>query len=199
MAGRHLWAVAELHDDIDLTGQPWYFSPETTGSYDGLTAEDIEIGGLGVVSRSAQPGLQPVRFLTGRVARRSNWGTGVGPLEMGILDNAAGATRGTSSLRTTPARARQQEAGLQCPAPQNSATLAPGEAPDGASTAIIGLPRLLSRAEVEQMLCVSRKTLWRLVQRGTLPAVYLDRRPRFLPEDVWAFVLSRRRRGGVSE
>jgi hypothetical protein len=42
------------------------------------------------------------------------------------------------------------------------------------------------------MLCVSRKTLWRLVSSGQLPVVYLDRRPRFLLEDVWGFVQSRR-------
>lgn len=62
-----------------------------------------------------------------------------------------------------------------------------------------GLPALLSRAEVQQILCVSGKTLWRLVQSGKLPVVYIDRRPRFLPEDVWAFVRSQRRRGGVPE
>jgi hypothetical protein len=42
------------------------------------------------------------------------------------------------------------------------------------------------------MLCVSRKTLWRLVSSGELPVVYLDRRPRFLAEDVLGFVRSRR-------
>jgi hypothetical protein len=62
-----------------------------------------------------------------------------------------------------------------------------------------GLPVLLSRAEAQQILCVSGKTLWRLVQSGKLPVVYIDRRPRFLPEDVWELVRSRRSRGGVAE
>jgi excisionase family DNA binding protein len=46
------------------------------------------------------------------------------------------------------------------------------------------------------MLGVSRKTLWRIVRSGELPAVYVDRRPRFLAEDVAAFIASRRQAGG---
>jgi predicted DNA-binding transcriptional regulator AlpA len=54
------------------------------------------------------------------------------------------------------------------------------------------LPELLSRAQVQEILSISRQSLWRLVKQGALPAVYLDRRPRFLTEDVWQFVRSRR-------
>jgi excisionase family DNA binding protein len=46
------------------------------------------------------------------------------------------------------------------------------------------------------MLGVSRKTLWRIVRSGDLPVVRIDRRPRFLVEDVDAFVESRRKREG---
>jgi hypothetical protein len=52
---------------------------------------------------------------------------------------------------------------------------------------------LLRRAEVERQLRVSRATLWRLVRSGALPAVYLDRRPRFRPEDIRALVIGRTR------
>jgi len=55
-----------------------------------------------------------------------------------------------------------------------------------------GLPDLLSTTDVLQTLAISRRTLGRLVKRGVLPVVYVDRRPRFLPEDVWRFVRSRR-------
>jgi excisionase family DNA binding protein len=54
------------------------------------------------------------------------------------------------------------------------------------------IPRLLGRAEVAAQLGISRQTLDRLVKAGALPVVRLDRRRRFLPEDVEAFVQSRR-------
>jgi hypothetical protein len=52
--------------------------------------------------------------------------------------------------------------------------------------------RLLRRAEVADLLGVSCRTLDRLVRAGALPVVYIDRRPRYLAEDVRAFVRSRR-------
>jgi hypothetical protein len=71
------------------------------------------------------------------------------------------------------------------------------ETPEASKGNAAVLPSLLSRDEVQQILCISRKTLWRLVSSGTLPVVYVDSRPRFLPEDVWEFVRSRRRGGGA--
>jgi len=55
--------------------------------------------------------------------------------------------------------------------------------------------RLLSREQVEQLLSVSRAQLWRLVRSGDLPVVYLDRRPRFLAEDIENFIRSGRTGG----
>jgi hypothetical protein len=49
---------------------------------------------------------------------------------------------------------------------------------------------------MQAILGVSRKTLWRIVRSGALPAVYVDRRPKFLAEDVALFIASRRRVGG---
>jgi excisionase family DNA binding protein len=57
-----------------------------------------------------------------------------------------------------------------------------------------GSPKLLRRSEVADLLGVSPRTLDRLVEAGSLPVVYIDRRPRYLAEDVAAFVLARRRR-----
>jgi predicted DNA-binding transcriptional regulator AlpA len=54
--------------------------------------------------------------------------------------------------------------------------------------------RLLSRREVEQLLRVSRVQLWRIVKAGELPVVRIDNRPRFLLEDVQAFIRSCRTR-----
>ena len=54
------------------------------------------------------------------------------------------------------------------------------------------IPRLLGRAEVAAQLGISRQTLDRLVKAGALPVVRLDRRRRFLPEDVETLVQSRR-------
>jgi predicted DNA-binding transcriptional regulator AlpA len=62
-----------------------------------------------------------------------------------------------------------------------------------------GLPGLLTAAEVLQILAISRKTLWRLVRSGQLPVVYLDRRPRYLAEDVAALICSRRAKWRDSE
>ena len=55
-------------------------------------------------------------------------------------------------------------------------------------------PRLLGRSEVAERLGISRQTLDRLVKAGALPVVGLDRRRRFLPEDVEALI----RHGGNS-
>lgn len=53
--------------------------------------------------------------------------------------------------------------------------------------------RLLQRSEVAETLGVSRRTLDRLTKAGKLPVVYIDRRPRYLAEDVIEFVESRRK------
>jgi excisionase family DNA binding protein len=46
---------------------------------------------------------------------------------------------------------------------------------------------------VAERLGISRQTLDRLVKAGALPVVRLDRRRRFLPEDVEALVRARRK------
>jgi predicted DNA-binding transcriptional regulator AlpA len=56
--------------------------------------------------------------------------------------------------------------------------------------------RLLSRHEVEQLLHISRVQLWRIVKAGELPVVRIDNRPRFLAQDVAAFIAARRQVGG---
>jgi excisionase family DNA binding protein len=53
-------------------------------------------------------------------------------------------------------------------------------------------PRLLRRAQVADLLGVSRSTLDRIVRAGELAVVRIDRMPRFRPEDVRAFISSRR-------
>jgi excisionase family DNA binding protein len=53
-------------------------------------------------------------------------------------------------------------------------------------------PGLLARTQVAKLLGISTRTLDRLVRSGDLPAVRLDRRPRFLPEDVEILIRSRR-------
>jgi hypothetical protein len=40
---------------------------------------------------------------------------------------------------------------------------------------------------------VSRAGVYRLIRHGDLSPIYIDRRPRFLAEDIRAFVHSRRR------
>jgi excisionase family DNA binding protein len=52
--------------------------------------------------------------------------------------------------------------------------------------------RLIDRAEVQQLLGVSRATLWRIVRDGALPVVEIDGRVRFMWEDVERFIRSRR-------
>jgi excisionase family DNA binding protein len=61
--------------------------------------------------------------------------------------------------------------------------------------AIHDTSRLLRRSEVAELLGFSTRTLDRLVQSGALPVVRVDRRPRFLMEDVEGFVRSRRTKG----
>jgi hypothetical protein len=55
-----------------------------------------------------------------------------------------------------------------------------------------GTSSLLGRREAATRLACSLATLDRLVRAGSLPVVYLDRRPRYLAEDVAALVHSRR-------
>jgi excisionase family DNA binding protein len=54
-------------------------------------------------------------------------------------------------------------------------------------------PKLLRRAEVADLLAMSRRTVDRLVRAGELPVVYVDRMPRFLADDVRALVRARRK------
>jgi excisionase family DNA binding protein len=54
-------------------------------------------------------------------------------------------------------------------------------------------PRLLRRPEVAEQLGVSSRTLDRLVRAGILPVVYIDRRPRYVAEDVEQLIRSRRK------
>ena len=53
-------------------------------------------------------------------------------------------------------------------------------------------PGLLRRDEVAELLRCSKATVDRLVRSGALPAVYIDRMPRFRAEDVGALIESRR-------
>lgn len=53
------------------------------------------------------------------------------------------------------------------------------------------LPRLLTLSEVAEYLCVSPKTVRRLVRRG-LPCVRLGRVVRFRPADLLRFVEARK-------
>ena len=53
--------------------------------------------------------------------------------------------------------------------------------------------RLLQRAEVADLLGMSRRQLDRLTRAGAIPVVEIDRRPRYLIEDIEAFILSRRK------
>ena len=57
-------------------------------------------------------------------------------------------------------------------------------------------PQLIDREQLQELWGVSRATLWRITSSGALPVVYIDGRPRFLLEDVEAFVESRRTREG---
>lgn len=68
LTGRHLWAVCELDHDLGDDGT-WKFSVETMSTYKAgsLVGEDVEVTGLGLVARSAQTNLRPVRFLPGTV------------------------------------------------------------------------------------------------------------------------------------
>jgi excisionase family DNA binding protein len=51
---------------------------------------------------------------------------------------------------------------------------------------------LLTVAELAVCLNTSRSTIYRLIREGALRPIYFDDRPRFLAEDVWGFVRSRR-------
>jgi hypothetical protein len=62
-----------------------------------------------------------------------------------------------------------------------------------------GTSSLLGRREAASRLACSLATLDRLVRAGSLPVVYLDRRPRYLAEDVAALVRSRRAKWRESE
>jgi excisionase family DNA binding protein len=54
------------------------------------------------------------------------------------------------------------------------------------------LPRLLTLAEVADMLQVSQKTVQRLVARRRLPCIRLGRVVRFSPADLLRFVEARK-------
>lgn len=43
-----------------------------------------------------------------------------------------------------------------------------------------------------RLLACSRSTVYRLIDEGSLRPIYFDRRPRFDPEDVAAFIESRK-------
>jgi excisionase family DNA binding protein len=58
---------------------------------------------------------------------------------------------------------------------------------------------LLAVSEVLRLLNVSRTTLYRRVWDGSLTPIYVDSHPRFAPEDVRAFIASRRGRKEVNE
>lgn len=51
---------------------------------------------------------------------------------------------------------------------------------------------LLKVAEVTELLSISRRTLYRLIDSGDLVPIYLDRLPRFDPKDIRALVARRR-------
>jgi predicted DNA-binding transcriptional regulator AlpA len=53
---------------------------------------------------------------------------------------------------------------------------------------------LLTLADLAAYLNTSRSTIYRLIREGSLRPIYFDDRPRFVPGDVWAFVLSHRSR-----
>jgi hypothetical protein len=52
---------------------------------------------------------------------------------------------------------------------------------------------------VQELLGISRATLWRIVRSGSLPVVYIDGRPRFLVSDVERLIESRRMRATAAE
>ena len=54
------------------------------------------------------------------------------------------------------------------------------------------MPELLTVADLQRSLRVSRSTIYRLIREGALRPLYFDDRPRFLVADVRDFVESRR-------
>jgi excisionase family DNA binding protein len=51
---------------------------------------------------------------------------------------------------------------------------------------------LLTIADLAVYLNTSRSTIYRLIRQGSLRPIYFNDRPRFLAEDVWEFVQSRK-------
>ena len=88
MLGRHLWAVGQLNEPVP-DDVPWRFSVETTSTYErnSLVGDDIEITGLGIVTRSAQMNLAPIRLLPGDLRSRGSWH--LPKPEQTLVDNAA--------------------------------------------------------------------------------------------------------------
>jgi excisionase family DNA binding protein len=58
------------------------------------------------------------------------------------------------------------------------------------------LPELLRPEQVAKALSCSKPFVYALAKRGELPCVVMGRAVRFNPQDVIAFVESRRRGGG---
>jgi excisionase family DNA binding protein len=53
---------------------------------------------------------------------------------------------------------------------------------------------LLTVGDLAIYLNASRSTIYRLIREGSLRPIYFDDRPRFLPQDVLAFVQSHQNR-----
>ena len=62
----------------------------------------------------------------------------------------------------------------------------------------LGVPRLLTPAQVAERLAVSRSAIYGWVRAGHLPAIYIGRLPRFSEADVLDFIATGRRKGEVS-
>jgi predicted DNA-binding transcriptional regulator AlpA len=58
------------------------------------------------------------------------------------------------------------------------------------------VPQLLRLEQVAQLLGMSRRGVYALVERGDLQVIYLDRRPKFVEADVLALVNRARERAG---
>lgn len=78
-------------------------------------------------------------------------------------------------------------AGAQAAAARLSATVAQIESD-------IARCRLLSKGQVREALNCSMRSVDKWMKDGSLPVVWLDRRPRFDPEDVRAFCQGRKLR-----
>jgi len=92
LAGRHLWGVGEIDEDVDPERLPaLWFSAATDSQRDG---SDVVITHVGVVEATAQCGLAPVTFLRGRLRypeERQRWR--LGECERKIVERAADMVR----------------------------------------------------------------------------------------------------------